>query len=224
MDPIAIRLDFAGKDTFRFSLDEMDLTPEVPDWARFSRVPCPGNHLHGPEIDYCRLSCQLQYIVNYFNDVRSFDKGMLTIYEGEDKETRIHADAQSLFFHIIFLQLSNTSCSVFIRNRHFRRHYRFSSAPRDIFYAYFSIFLVNSYLTGNECPVSLERLKGQFKLEISVLDSLIERLTIASHHPDAEASRNGLVIFEALLKLMDLNFEAYLKELRQQVEDDSRLS
>lgn len=221
MEPIVIRLEFAGKDTFLFSLDETDLTPEVPDWARFSQVSCPGNHLHGPEIDYCRLSCQLQHIVGYFNDIRSFDKGVLTIYEGKDKETRIHGDAQSIFFHIIFLQLSNTSCSVFIRNRHFRRLYRFSSEPRHIFYAYFSIFLVNSYLTDNELPVSLERLKAQFKLEISVLDSLIERLTIASHHPDAEASRNGLVIFEALLKLMDLNLEAYLNELRQQVADDS---
>ena len=216
MSDISIRLEFQGKDDFQLSLDETKLTAEVPEWAQLSHISCPGNHLHGPEIDYCRLSCQLQHLVSYFDDIRSFDKGILYIYEGADRQEKICEDAQGIFFHIVFLLLSNTSCSVFVRDQNFRRHYRLSADPQDIFYTYFSIFLVDSFLHTPSRAVDLDKLKDELKLEISVLDNLIRRLNTAATEGESDASRNGLVIFEAVLKLMGINFDKYLDELKKQ--------
>lgn len=215
MSDIAIRLKFKGKKEFYFSLDETNLTQELPDWAKFSQVPCPGTHLHGPEINYCSLSCQLQPIVEYFKDINSFDKGLLSIYEGNNRELRIQTDAQSIFFNLVCLLISHTSCSVFIKNQHLKRHYQLSADPQDIFYTYFSIFLVNSYLDAPCQPVKLDKLKDLLKLQINVLRSLIRRLNIAAQDKEADASRNGLVIFEGLLQLMDIKFDEYLKELKK---------
>ena len=216
MSDIAIRLEFKGKKEFYFSLDETHLTPEVPYWAKFSQVPCPGNHLHGPEINYCNLSCQLQPIVEYFKDIRSIDRGLLCVYEGNDRELRIQADAQSIFFNLVSLLISNTSCSVFIKNQHLKRHYQLSADPQDVFYTYFSIFLVNSYLDEPSQSVNLDKLKDRLKLQIDVLRSLILRLNIAAHDDGADASRNGLVIFEGLLQLMEIKFDEYLEELKKE--------
>jgi len=39
---------------------------KIPEWSQLDLFPCPGNRNYGPDINYCRLSLEINQLVKFF--------------------------------------------------------------------------------------------------------------------------------------------------------------
>jgi hypothetical protein len=184
---------------------------DIPEWAKLDKYPCPGNIRYGPDIDYCRLACQITPLVEYFSNINSFEQGILTIYFGDTKEVKISADAQTIFFHAFWVVLSKSQCSIFKTDKTYRDNYTLTSDIHQMFYTFFSIHLVTSFLDSPQDPVSLQDFESQLEIIEDVLESMIMRVKDATH---VDSPQNGLIIFENIVRHIKLDFNAHLARLR----------
>jgi len=168
-----LKINFKGKSGFLIKFGTLKPKKEsIPFWASFEHRPCPGNIKHGPEIDYCRLSVEIEILINYFSDIKSFEKGTLTILISEAFELKIENDAQNIFFHAIWFILLNSQCSIFKFNQWARANYLPSTDPKKMYYTLFSIFLTEHYFVS---PTQIPDM-GKFKSELLLLHTVLKNL------------------------------------------------
>ena len=197
----------------------------IPFWASFNYMPCPGNVKHGPEIDHCRLSVEINMLVYYFSDINSTEQGTLTIQTNKNLELKIKNDAQNLFFHAVWFILLNSQCSTFKYNQWARRNYLPTTDPKKMYYTLFSMFLIEHYFTSPKKLPDMEKFKSELIMLHLTLKNLLRRIR-KSQKTTSDSISNGIALFDTLLiHLLDLvNVEGQHTNLAERIKQDSVLA
>lgn len=178
----------------------------IPEWLKLSNMPCPGNIKHGTQIGYCRLGFEMQNLIQFFSTVKSIEKGSLIMQFGDDTEVIVSSDAQSIFYNALWYILLYSECSVFQYDQWERSNYIPTNNPEKLFYMLLSTHLINEYIKNPDKEIEINMFKEKIKIIQDILEVLLERirenLTLQS-----DAVINGLVQFNNLLLLCDIDFE-----------------
>jgi hypothetical protein len=197
----------------------------IPFWASFDYMPCPGNIKHGPEIDHCRLSVEIDTLIHYFSDINSTEQGTLTIQISKKLEFKIKNDAQNLFFHAVWFILLNSQCSTFKFNQWARGNYLPTTDPKKMYYTLFSVFLIEHYFTSPDKLPDIEKFKSELLMLHLTLKNLLRRIR-KSGETKADSISNGITLFDTLLiHLLDLiNVEGQHTGLEEKIKQGSVLA
>jgi hypothetical protein len=221
-----IKIHFQDRSEFSIEFDSLKIsnTP-IPFWASFENMPCPGNVKHGPEIDYCRLSVEIETLIHYFSDIKSIEKGTLKILKSETLQLKIDNDAQNLFFQAVWFILLNSQCSIFKFNQWARGNYLPSTDPKRMYYTLFSIFLIEHYFTASEKLPDIEKFKSELLMLRITLKNLLSRIR-KGRKTKSDSVNNGIALFDTLLiHLLELiNVEGQHSGLAETIKKGSVLT
>jgi len=170
----------------------------IPFWASFERMPCPGNIKHGPDVDYCRLSIEIETLINYFSNIKSTENGILTIQIDESIRLQINNNAQNIFFHSVWFLLLHSQCSAFKFNQWARGNYLPSTDSKRIYYILFSIFLAEHYFISPDESPDIEKFKSEILMLHIVLKNLLRRIR-TGRETRSDSVNNGIALFDTLL-------------------------
>ncbi len=194
-----LKINFNGKSRLLIEFDASKAKNDpIPFWASFEYMPCPGNIKHGPEIDHCRLSVEIEKLISYFSDIKSIEKGRLTIQTSDTFEMKIEKDAQNIFFNAVWFVLLNTQCSIFKFNQWARGNYLPSTNPKKMYYSLFSIFLTEHYFMAPTQLPDIEKFKSELLMLHIVLKNLLHRIREGTQM-EFDSVSNGIILFDTLL-------------------------
>ena len=217
-----LNIEFEDKGQFNMVFAPHKPVEYVPEWTKFKNFPCPGNIEHGPLISYCRLGAEIDKLVAYFATISSIDNGCLTLKHGHCMEIKIRCDAQTIFYNAIWIILLHSNCSVFKFNQWARSNYRLTIEPERLFYALYSIFIVENTVVHPNKEPDLKKFKAELNLLRSVVNNLLERLRIEAQLK-SDAVSNGLVLLGNLIYILDMDFELFYDTLKNRIKTDSVL-
>lgn len=221
-----MKINFHDKNEFLIELSDLKISKDsIPFWASFEYMPCPGNIKHGPEIDHCRLSAEIETLINYFSDIKSTVRGNLTILKNQTMRLRIENDAQNIFFQAVWFILLNSQCSTFKFNQWARSNYLPSTDAKRMYYILFSIFLTeHHFTTPNQLP-DIEKFKSQLLMLHITLKNLLDRIR-EGRTTKSDSINNGIALFNTLLiHLLELiNVDGQHRGLAERIKQDSILT
>ena len=201
---------------------DLRYTNAIPDWTKFEKMTCPGNIKHGPDIDYCRLGVEIDLLIKYFSKIESTDKGVLVVKQSGEKEVKISADGQEIFYISVWHILLQSRCSVFKYSQWARSNYLPTSDPERMFYILFSSFVLESFMVTPGAPVDVEVFKKELQLLVSVLNGLLKRIRNNIKFTSNSVG-NGLTMFSNLILLLGVGFDQYFNALRERMQEESLL-
>ena len=220
----SLHISFESSDAYIIDFDTDLMYPHtIPDWTKFKKMKCPGNIAHGPDIDYCRLAVEIDLLIKYFLKIESIDKGEVVVKQSGEKEMKIRADGQEIFYISVWHILLHSRCSVFKYSQWARSNYLPTSDPQRMFYILFSSFIFDNFMVSSGIPVDVEVFKEELQLLVSVLNGLLKRIR-NNFILTSNAVGNGLTMFSNLIFLLEINFDQYFNTLRERVEGESLLA
>lgn len=219
----SLNISFEESEEYIIIFDtDLTYSHAIPDWTKFEKMICPGNIEHGPDIDYCRLGVEIDLLINYFSTIESTDKGVLVVKQSEEKEVKISADGQEIFYISVWHILLQSRCSVFKYSQWVRSNYLPTSDPDRMFYILFSSFVIENFMVTPGAPVDVEVFKKELQLLVSVLNGLLKRIRDNITLTSSSVS-NGLTMFSNLVLLLEIDFDRYFSKLRDRVQKESLL-
>ena len=221
-----LKIKFKDKRELFIEFDAFKAKKEpIPFWSSFEYLPCPGNIKHGPDIDYCRLSVEIEVLIDYFSGIKSTEKGILTLQIDESRKLQINSDAQNIFFYSVWFLLLYSQCSVFKFNQWARTNYLPSADTERIYYTLFSMFLTEHYFISPEESPDIEKFKSEILMLHLVLKNLLKRIR-GGRKTKSDSVSNGIALFETLLILiLDLvNIEGQHTGLTERIKQGSVLA
>ncbi len=197
----------------------------IPFWASFDHMPCPGNIKHGPEIDHCRLSVEIDTLIHYFSDINSTEQGTLTIQLDKKLTLKIKNDAQNLFFHAVWFVLLSSQCSTFKFNQWARGNYLPTTDPKKMYYILFSVFLIEHYFTSPDKLPDIKKFESELLMLHLTMKNLLHRIR-KNGKTKSDSISNGITLLNTLLiHLLDLvNVESKNTDLAKIIKQGSILA
>ena len=226
MSYTGLHINITGKSGLLIESETLEKKKDpIPFWASFDHMACPGNIKHGPEIDHCRLSVEIDTLVQYFSNINSIEKGALKIQTNKKLQLKIKDDAQNLFFHAVWFILLNSQCSTFKFNQWARGNYLPTTDPKKMYYTLFSMFLIEHYFTSPDKLPDIEKFKSELLMLHLTLKNLLRRIR-KSGETRSDSISNGITLFDTLLlHLLDLiNVEGHHPGLAEKIKQGSVLA
>ncbi|MCB1158017.1 MAG: hypothetical protein H7A25_05565 [Leptospiraceae bacterium] len=218
---IHIQLNFPGKEIFHYETGETSSFDTSPLWSHFEVMECPGNiSLGSPEEDYCRLSAEINNILNYFSDLESHSIGTFEYNNAVNSKIIIQGSAQELFTKIFFLLTLESQCTVFRNNQWLRSNYIISNDIERLFYTLFSSFLTKEHYINPEKTINLNLFKEELNLYKEGIIGILNRVRMGVKL-SSDSVQNGLTYLADLMTYINLDFDRLYLQLKNKVINDT---
>mgnify|MGYP006928191426 CR=1 FL=1 len=188
----------------------------IPDWTYFKNFSCPGNIKNQVDIDYCRLGAELHQIIGFFANIKSIEQAQMTFKNELGIEIKYSADAQTIFFNTLWCILLYSRCSVFKRGQWSRNNYIPTSDPNRLFYNFFSVFILEDYISTPDSLPDIDEFKSEMKLISSTLKNLLTRIK-NNVSITSDAIANGFIMFDNFVRLFEDDFSEGFDSMAQQI-------
>jgi len=161
---------------------------------------------------YCLMSYNIKKLVLYFNKLKSYSQGRITMFNVNNSELIIQGDAQKLFIYSILSLITNYKCQLFGDLSKYIQYYDISINYEDfnpILYIMLSSHLMSLFST-KKTDVNLDKILKKTKSDINnikqFLSSLIEYVnnelqSVRRNHGDAAI--NGVTLLYDFLYLVE---------------------